>query len=75
VPAKIIAKGRRVDLRNRCPTHGVREDFLCSDVRQSDRMDFIRPEPVLALGLTGYQRASLALISIFAGLWAEDRRP
>lgn len=40
VPAKIIARGRRVYFRKRCPTHGVREDFVCSDVRQYDRMEF-----------------------------------
>ena len=36
--------------------------------------EFLRPEPALALGLTGYQWAALALIPAFAGLWAEDRR-
>jgi tetraether lipid synthase len=40
VPAKIIAKGGRVYFRKRCPEHGVREDFVCSDVRQYDRMEF-----------------------------------
>jgi uncharacterized radical SAM superfamily Fe-S cluster-containing enzyme len=40
VPAKIIARGGRVYFRKRCPTHGVREDFVCSDVRQYDRMEF-----------------------------------
>src|SRR5258707_733586 len=32
VPAKIITKGSRVYFRKRCPTHGIREDFVCSDV-------------------------------------------
>jgi uncharacterized radical SAM superfamily Fe-S cluster-containing enzyme len=33
VPAKIIARdGGRVYFRKTCPTHGVREDFVCSDV-------------------------------------------
>ena len=36
--------------------------------------EFIRPEPPLALGLTGYQWSTLALIPIFAALWAQDRR-
>src|SRR5580704_13531189 len=44
VPAKIIVKGeRRVYFRKRCPTHGVREDFVCSDVAQYDRMEFSLP--------------------------------
>lgn len=40
VQAKIIAREGRVYFRKRCPTHGVREDFVCSDVRQYDRMEF-----------------------------------
>ncbi|HET6880403.1 MAG TPA: radical SAM protein [Pirellulales bacterium] len=40
VPAKIISRGRRVYFRKRCPEHGVREDFVCSDVEQYDRMEF-----------------------------------
>jgi uncharacterized radical SAM superfamily Fe-S cluster-containing enzyme len=44
VPAKIIVKhGRRVYFRKRCPTHGVREDFVCSDVAWFDRMEFSLP--------------------------------
>ncbi len=35
--------------------------------------EFIRPEPLLALGLTGYQWACLALWPIFVMLWAHDR--
>ncbi|WP_235935230.1 radical SAM protein [Candidatus Laterigemmans baculatus] len=37
VPAKIIVRGRRVYLRKRCPTHGQRDDFVCSDVGWWDR--------------------------------------
>ncbi|TWU22189.1 molybdenum cofactor biosynthesis protein A [Novipirellula galeiformis] len=37
VPAKIITRGQRVYFRKRCPQHGVREDFVCSDVRWWDR--------------------------------------
>lgn len=37
VPAKIIVRGRRVYLRKRCPTHGHRDDFVCSDVGWWDR--------------------------------------
>lgn len=40
IPAKIIVRQGRVYFRKRCPTHGVREDFVCSDVRQYDRMEF-----------------------------------
>jgi uncharacterized radical SAM superfamily Fe-S cluster-containing enzyme len=41
IPAKIIVKdGGRVYFRKRCPTHGVREDFVCSDVTFYDRMEF-----------------------------------
>jgi len=44
VPAKIIVKDEsRVYFRKRCPTHGVREDFVCSDVSQYDRMEFSLP--------------------------------
>jgi uncharacterized radical SAM superfamily Fe-S cluster-containing enzyme len=48
VPAKIITKGGRVYFRKRCPTHGVREDFICSDVRQYDLMEFSLPGKVPA---------------------------
>lgn len=48
VPAKIIARGPRVYFRKRCPTHGVREDFVCSDVRHYDRMEFSLPGKVPA---------------------------
>jgi phosphatidylglycerol:prolipoprotein diacylglycerol transferase len=34
--------------------------------------EFIRPEPVLRLGLTGYQWACLALVPVFVTLWARD---
>ena len=37
VPAKIITRGKRVYFRKRCPTHGVREDFVCSDAGWWDR--------------------------------------
>ena len=43
VPAKIIARGQRVYFRKRCPTHGLREDFICSDRRWYDRYDFALP--------------------------------
>lgn len=37
VAAKIITRGRRVYFRKRCPEHGVREDFVCSDSTWWDR--------------------------------------
>ncbi|MDZ4851167.1 MAG: radical SAM protein [Pirellulaceae bacterium] len=43
VPAKIIARGQRVYFRKTCPTHGVREDYICSDVAQFDQMQFSVP--------------------------------
>ena len=43
VPAKIITRGRRVYFRKRCPTHGVREDFVCSDVAFYDQMQYSLP--------------------------------
>ncbi len=43
MPAKIIARAQRVYFRKRCPTHGLREDFVCSDRRWYDRYDFALP--------------------------------
>lgn len=43
VPAKIIARGERVYLRKRCATHGLREDFICSDRKWYDRYDYALP--------------------------------
>src|SRR4051794_16394030 len=36
--------------------------------------EFLRPEPILGLGLTGYQWSALALMPVFALLWIQDRR-
>jgi phosphatidylglycerol:prolipoprotein diacylglycerol transferase len=36
--------------------------------------EFIRPEPQIWLGLTGYQWACLALVPLFVGLWIRDAR-
>ena len=43
VPAKIVTRGKRVYFRKTCPTHGTREDFVCSDVAWYDRMEFALP--------------------------------
>ncbi|MGV3486633.1 MAG: radical SAM protein [Planctomycetaceae bacterium] len=37
VPAKIITIGKRVYFRKRCPEHGERDDFVCSDASWWDR--------------------------------------
>ncbi len=37
VPAKIISIGKRVYFRKRCPEHGQRDDFVCSDISWWDR--------------------------------------
>ncbi|QDU87320.1 Antilisterial bacteriocin subtilosin biosynthesis protein AlbA [Pirellulimonas nuda] len=42
-PAKIIERGGRVYFRKRCPTHGLREDFVCSDARWFDRPGYTTP--------------------------------
>jgi phosphatidylglycerol:prolipoprotein diacylglycerol transferase len=36
--------------------------------------EFIRPEPEIWLGLTGYQWGAVVLIPVFIGLWVHDRR-
>ena len=48
VRAKIITKGKRVYFQKTCPQHGVREDFVCSDVRLFDRNEFTLPGKVPA---------------------------
>lgn len=47
VPAKIIVKKNgRVYFRKQCPTHGFREDFVCSDVNWYDRTEYMVPGKV-----------------------------
>lgn len=48
VPVKIIDRRGRVYFRKTCPTHGVREDFVCSDVRQYDQLEYALPARVPA---------------------------
>ncbi|HQR44347.1 MAG TPA: hypothetical protein PLX97_16740, partial [Gemmatales bacterium] len=43
VDAKIIVRGERVYFRKRCPEHGEREDFICSDVSYFDHHDLDQP--------------------------------
>jgi 7,8-dihydro-6-hydroxymethylpterin dimethyltransferase len=51
VSAKIIERAGRVYFRKRCPTHGVRDDFVCSDVSQYDRMEYNVPGKMPAFGV------------------------
>lgn len=46
VTAKIIERQGRVYFRKHCPEHGVREDFVCSDVTQFDQMEYCVPGKV-----------------------------
>jgi uncharacterized radical SAM superfamily Fe-S cluster-containing enzyme len=48
VPAKIISRRGRVYFQKRCRAHGEREDFVCSDVRWYDRMEFALPAKIPA---------------------------
>ena len=48
VPAKIIERDGRVYFHKRCPDHGVRQDFVCSDVTHYDRMEYSVPGKVPA---------------------------
>jgi uncharacterized radical SAM superfamily Fe-S cluster-containing enzyme len=46
VPTKIITRGARVYFRKRCPQHGEREDFICSDVAYYDRLEYSLPAKI-----------------------------
>jgi hypothetical protein len=56
VPAKIIARGQRVYFRKRCPTHGLREDFVCSDRAWYDRYEYSLPAKIPAKTFVDPQR-------------------
>jgi uncharacterized radical SAM superfamily Fe-S cluster-containing enzyme len=43
VDAKIIVRRGRVYFRKCCPEHGLREDFVCSDVAYYDRHEYSQP--------------------------------
>jgi uncharacterized radical SAM superfamily Fe-S cluster-containing enzyme len=49
VPAKIVSRHGRVYFHKKCPDHGEREDFICSDVRWYDRMEFALPAKLPAV--------------------------
>ena len=46
VAAKIVVRDKRVYFRKTCPTHGEREDFVCSDVSFYDQMQYAVPAKV-----------------------------
>lgn len=46
VPAKILVRDGRVYFRKHCPTHGISEDFVCSDAHWYDRHEFSVPGKV-----------------------------
>lgn len=46
VPAKIIVRNNRVYFRKRCSTHGEREDFVCSDAKFYDRLEYSVPAKI-----------------------------
>lgn len=46
VPAKILSRHGRIYFRKKCPEHGEREDFVCSDASQYDRNEFSVPGKV-----------------------------
>ncbi len=48
VPAKIVSREGRVYFRKQCRQHGTREDFVCSDDRWFDRMEFSLPGKIPA---------------------------
>jgi uncharacterized radical SAM superfamily Fe-S cluster-containing enzyme len=43
IPAKIIVRRGRVYFRKHCPTHGQRDDFVCSDINFYDRLEYTLP--------------------------------
>jgi len=48
VPAKILSKDGRIYFKKTCKTHGVREDFICSDASYYDQMQYSLPGKVPA---------------------------
>src|SRR4051812_33705860 len=51
VPTKIIVRRGRVYFRKHCLHHGVREDFVCSDVSQYDRLEYTVPGKMPEFGV------------------------
>lgn len=53
VDAKIVDKGGRVYFLKRCPEHGERMDFVCSDVKAYDQIQYSVPGKIPAVFGTG----------------------
>lgn len=53
VPAKIVDRGGRVYFQKRCPEHGAREDFVCSDASQYDLVEYSVPGKIPEVFGTG----------------------
>jgi len=56
VNTKIIARRGRVYFRKHCPTHGWREDFICSNIEMYDRMDYSLPARLPAKTFTRMEK-------------------
>lgn len=56
VPAKIVEREGRVYFLKRCPEHGERMDFVCSDVRAYDQLQFSVPGKIPEVFGTGAPR-------------------
>ena len=75
-PAKIIAREGRVYFRKHCPTHGVREDFVCSDVSLFDQMEFNVPGKVpTRFGVETESRLPVRLRIVHGARTAHVHRP
>ncbi len=59
-PTKIIARRGRIYFRKRCPTHGVREDYVCSDVTQYDQLEYDVPSKLPSASRSGASDVFLA---------------
>ena len=46
VPAKIVVRDNRVYFLKKCPVHGAREDYVCSDASHYDRLEYAVPGKV-----------------------------
>jgi phosphatidylglycerol---prolipoprotein diacylglyceryl transferase len=69
VMALLLAKLRR---EGRYPRQ-LMKIYILSYLAYRFATEFIRPEPRLFQGLTGYQLLALAMIPLFAFLWKRDR--
>lgn len=70
VPKKIVSRNGRVYFLKQCAQHGGREDFVCSDDRWFDRMEYSLPEKIPASFAIAPQRGC----SCDCGLCAEHEQ-